>query len=234
VTSPFIARENSRNLKSLSTEKTEKNKDKIWDEWGPAGIFSILGLDAEFNYSPVGKVEITRAGKKWGIREENRWYGTRPVLKSGRSTKVLAQSSAKRYRIPELIKPDEKQQPILASLTTILGLVYTITAILLGVLTGFSSFYAITSGFELPLILLTSFLATLFVGVLVNYLWKRFRKRKYANAWVENFNKDFPLSGFVRIWDYIIYDLDEKMLEDLFTIATYGLQLNSQLSRISW
>jgi len=212
-----------KEVANLTSEEIEKNKDKIFVEWGPAGVFSILGLNVEFNYSPTSKVEITRKGRKWGLRKENRWYGTRPIVKSGRATKVLAQSSAKRYRPPELIRPEEKQPPILTSLAAILSLVYTIITIILGILTGFSSFYTITTGFELPLALLTFFLGSMFVGILVHRMWRRLRKKRYANAWVDNFNSNFPSSGFVRVWDYIIYDVDEGMLEDLLALSTYTL-----------
>jgi hypothetical protein len=211
------------NLSRLKPGEIEKHKEEIWDEWGIAGIFSILGLNVEFNYSPIDKVEITDMGKKWGLREENRWYGTRPIMEKGKEVKVLAQSSAKRYKQPELIKPEEKQPSVLTSITGILSLIYTLITISLGIATGFSSFYAIATGFELPLLILTLFLGALFVGALVHSVLRKFRRKKYANAWIKNFNNSSPDSGFARIWDFIIYDLDESMLKDLFTLSIYNL-----------
>lgn len=49
--------------------------------------------------------------------------------------------------------------------------------------------------------------------------WKR-----YANAWFKNFNKDKPLSGFIRIWDYVPKIMTENMLEELLSVATFGLE----------
>jgi hypothetical protein len=46
----------------------------------------------------------------------------------------------------------------------------------------------------------------------------------YANAWHKNFDNKFPLSGFIRIWDYSPRILTPTMLEDLHSIATYGLE----------
>jgi len=52
-----------------------------------------------------------------------------------------------------------------------------------------------------------------------NVYWKR-----YANAWFKNFNKDNPLSGFIRIWDYIPKIMTENMLDELLSVATFGLE----------
>jgi len=49
--------------------------------------------------------------------------------------------------------------------------------------------------------------------------WKR-----YANAWFKNFNKDKPLSGFIRIWDYIPKIVTENMFEELLSLTTFGLE----------
>lgn len=59
-----------------------------------------------------------------------------------------------------------------------------------------------------------------------NVYWKR-----YANAWFKNFNKDKPLSGFIRIWDYIPRIMTENMLEELLGVATFGLE--NQHTRVS-
>jgi len=212
-----------KNLKNLKSEEIENKKKEIFDEWGSVGVFSILGLTTEFNYSPTAKVEITERGKKWGLSEENRWYGTRPIMEGKRDVQILAQSSAKRYRTPDLLKPEEKQPSVLKEITGILSIISTIITVALGIATGFSSFYAITTDFELPILFLTLFFGTLFAGTVIRTLIKRFRRKKYANAWVKHFNKDFPYSGFVRIWDHIIYDVNDSMLEELIEVSTYNL-----------
>jgi len=48
--------------------------------------------------------------------------------------------------------------------------------------------------------------------------------KTYANAWFKNFNEQYPLSGFIRIWDYSPRILTYSMLEDLRNIATCGLE----------
>lgn len=210
-----------KDLIKLQPEEIEKNKNQIWDEWGIAGIFSILNLNVEFNYSPTAKVEITELGKQWGLKPEHSWYGTRPVTDPSNSIKILAQSSAYRYKPPELIKPEEKQQSTWRNILEIFLLINTTLTIILGVAAGISSVATVTSGFPLPLLILSAFLIVSFISSLSGHIFRRFRRKKYASAWIMNFNKKFPNSGFIRMWDYIIYDIEEDMLDDLFTISTY-------------
>lgn len=53
--------------------------------------------------------------------------------------------------------------------------------------------------------------------------YKKWRRKKYPNAWIKNFNKKFPDSGFVRLWDQQLYDIKEDALKDLFAVATYNI-----------
>jgi hypothetical protein len=211
------------NLKNLKPDEIEKRRDEIWKEWNVNGIFSILGLSAEFNNSPEDKVTITELGKEWGLRDENKWYGTRPVIKN-KTLKTLAETSANRFQGPELIKPEEKPQSLIASMMAMLSMINVFLMLFLGIATGFSSFYTVATGYQLPFLIVTYFLAISFLGILVLSILQRIRrKKKYPSAWIKNFNSEFPDSGFVRIWDYIIYDLEEPALVDLFRVATHRL-----------
>ncbi|KPV62441.1 MAG: hypothetical protein AOA66_1336 [Candidatus Bathyarchaeota archaeon BA2] len=46
----------------------------------------------------------------------------------------------------------------------------------------------------------------------------------YAHAWLKNFNKDYPNSGFLRIWDYALHDISDRMLEELYNVSTHLLE----------
>ncbi len=48
------------------------------------------------------------------------------------------------------------------------------------------------------------------------------RSRLYEThlaAWIKNYNKDFPLCGFARIWDYIPRSMPQWMLDELLSFA---------------
>ena len=47
----------------------------------------------------------------------------------------------------------------------------------------------------------------------------------YANAWFKNFNREKPLSGFIRIWDYIPKVITERMLSELHDVVLFGFEV---------
>lgn len=44
------------------------------------------------------------------------------------------------------------------------------------------------------------------------------RNLTFANAWFKNYNVNYQNCGFYRIWDYILKNLNDKMLNELCTI----------------
>lgn len=46
----------------------------------------------------------------------------------------------------------------------------------------------------------------------------------FAHAWFKNFNSDHPNSGFLRMWDYTLHDVSDRMLEELYNVSTYLLE----------
>lgn len=219
-----------KDLNTLTSEQIAQQINKISVEWGIGGVFSILGLNVEFNYSPTAKVEITDSGKKWGLRESNEWYGTRPIAENGDNIDILAKSSAKRYKPPELLKPEEKKD-VVESLAGITSKISAIAIILLAFFTAFFTLYSTAIGQTLPpwlqpllLVVVSLVLAALFLSLpKIQYMYSSWKKSQYPNAWIKNFNSNYPDSGFIRIWDTIIYDLKKSEIEDLFTLAIHNL-----------
>ena len=217
-------------LAKLSKKEIEDKKNEIWVEWNINGIFSILGLNAEFNSSPNEKVEVTENGKKWGLREQNRWYGTRPIAEADEGVITFAENSAKRYKPPELLGPEEKKS-VIETLTDALNKVSTAAGIFLGFLTALLTFFSFFFGSRIPLWTQSILLVAVIIGVVALFAglprlyryYKKHRPKKYPNAWIKNFNKNYPYSGFVRLWDTQIYDVSNSNLEDLFNVAKYQL-----------
>lgn len=217
-------------LKKHSVRGIKSSRTDVWVEWSVGGIFSILGINVEFNYSPTEKVEITSLGEQWGLRKENKWYGTRPIAETEHNIKILAESSAKRYKPAELIKPEEKKS-IIDNLTETTNKIAILSGILLSFLTALFTFYSILAQNQLPSWLPPLLSAIVFVVLSVFFIslpkihesYKNWRKKKYPNAWIKNFNNEFPDSGFVRLWDTQIYDVEQSDLEDLLAVATHNI-----------
>lgn len=222
--------------KKLQNKKNEENT--IWVEWGISGLFSILGLNVEFNYSPNEKVEITSSGKKWGLRDENKWYGTRPIAMEKNGIKVFAKSSANRFKPSELIKPEEKKS-VFDTFSDTVNKISVLSGIILSFITALIAYFSVIGQSQLPSWIqeLSQFLPVeilpviIFIALSVFSIslpktyekYKKWRRKKYPNAWIKNFNKKFPDSGFVRLWDQQLYDIKEDALKDLFAVATYNI-----------
>jgi len=204
-----------KNKKNLSSNESE------WVEWKFYGMFSILGLNAEFNYSPIEKVSISSRGKLWGLRTDNKWYGTRPVQEKPCDVKVLAKSSGRRIKLPQLLKPEGKdegrEERTASSIKEILNLASLYVGLLAAILGVFS--FVLVQNIVFALVPITLVLISLYL--IIPKIFRYFKPVEYANAWVKNFNRAYPNSGFVRIWDCILYDISESMLEDLLNVAMY-------------
>lgn len=133
--------------KKLQNKKNEENT--IWVEWGISGLFSILGLNVEFNYSPNEKVEITSSGKKWGLRDENKWYGTRPIAMEKNGIKVFAKSSANRFKPSELIKPEEKKS-VFDTFSDTVNKISVLSGIILSFITALIAYFSVIGQSQLP------------------------------------------------------------------------------------
>lgn len=199
-----------------------KEGEQSWVEWRFYGIFSILGLNAEFNYSPQDRVAITDEGETWKLRKENRWYGTRPIREGKESVKVLAESSANKFALPELLEVEEKKPPLINYFSKFFSLLDTLSSIIkfvLMIIAALSSLIYLTVQSELIWLINAIVIGSIFCYSLIRT--RTIKLKKYANAWIKNFNPSFPDSGFVRIWDCQLYDVTKSMLEDLFAVATH-------------
>ncbi len=214
-----------KEIKIIADEQrtSEKKGDpKYWRDWNYNGIFSILGLNCEFNNAPAEKVQITKDGTYFGLKSS--WYGTRPVPENAwDDILVLGQSTALRFKQPSLLSPEEKTSNLDDKITNIsksLTGVITLLAIVIGlgtttIIIDWLEIYNLL--FLIPIIRFAIIIYTLY------YLFKdRFRKwfpRKYTNAWVKVYNKKYPNSGFIRIWDKLVYDLTDSELEELYQVS---------------
>lgn len=227
---PFFRQGKAVKHSSKSSEEEIESKSKSWTEWGIGGAFSILGINVEFNYSPIEKVEITSTGKQWGLNEKNKWYGTRPIAEADDTIKILAESSARRFKPPELLKPEEKKS-VFDTLSETTNKISILSGILISFITALFAFYSVLGQYKLPEWLAPILFVVIFVALSlfsaslpkIHEKYKNWRRKKYPNAWIKNCNKEFPDSGFVRLWDQQLYDVKEDDLKDLFAVATYKL-----------
>jgi hypothetical protein len=197
-----------------------------WTEWQFYGMFAILGLNAEFNYSPIAKVSISDQGKDWGLSVNNLWYGTRPVQEKSDQITILAESSGRRIKFPQLLKSEgegkEKDERTISSLKEFLNVSSLYVGLLAAILAVFSSL--LIQNVVYALVPITLFLIAAFL--IIPKIWKRLKPTTYANAWIKTFNSTHPDSGFVRIWDCQLYDVSESMLEDLLNVALHNFKVN--------
>jgi hypothetical protein len=220
--------------KLLSAE----TKDIPWVEWGISGLFSILGVNVEFNYSPNEKVEITSEGNEWGLRNESKWYGTRPISEEEKGIKVLAKSSAKRLKPSELLKPEEKKS-IFDTFSDAVNKISVLSGIILSFITALIAYFSVVGQTQLPswlgefskylpveILPVSIFVVLVVFSISLPRIYEKYRlwrRKKYPNAWIKNFNEKYPYSGFVRLWDQQLYDVKDEALEDLFAVSTFKL-----------
>jgi len=48
----------------------------------------------------------------------------------------------------------------------------------------------------------------------------QFIHKTFPNAWFKNYNKQYPTCGFYRIWDFGPRNLNNRMLDELFTVIS--------------
>jgi hypothetical protein len=185
-------------------------------EWNLDGPYCVLGVIPVFMASPSSKVKITKEGKKSGLK--NQWYSNRPITKRGigfRGNLSVLGTSSPLYPISMeeiLLRKKERSlmNILIDSSSKILGLISAITAVLAalyGVLTGGALlFWVIFAIFALaPLVYLA-------------YWYAKLRK-VFASAWLKNFNSKHPESGFLRLWDFEPYRIDNEMLAELYNVS---------------
>jgi type III secretory pathway component EscR len=61
------------------------------------------------------------------------------------------------------------------------------------------------------------------VGIWVLWYRELQREKSYANAWIKSFNKNYPNSGLMRIWDFDPHYITDQMLDDLYNVSTSAL-----------
>ena len=219
-----------KNLSDSEIEKLGKLRDKTGkfaSMSGRKGCFTSLGVIPIWLEHPSSKVKITKGGRKFGLR--TRWYSNRPILLKGsnlrnRNLVVLAKTKP-RYlmSLEKSILSEQKERRLPANfvdfMSKIIGIVPAIVTSLtaLGlVLAGFGTATALPA-------LGTSVLLLLAYAV----YWLFWSRSTYASAWFINFDKRHPLSGFIRLWDFVPWRITDSMLEELYGIVLKRKELST-------
>ncbi len=201
--------------------------DKIAYRWGSGACFSILGVMPLYLEFPSSKVSITKTGKSLGLQES--WYSIRPIIIKGsdlrnNTVKILAttkplslmltKKTIFRARVRSLHEVNEREisfPSIIDSLSKFLGPIVTIGSALASVVAGLNEFAAVSS--------LVWYIISSSLFILAFTLWFFRWRERYASAWLKNFDKRHPTSGFLRLWDYRLHRITSNMLKDLYDVA---------------
>jgi len=177
--------------------KQGKVIDHAWQRGSP--LF-MLGVVPVFANAPEQAVTITREGMHLGLKY--RWSGIRPILRDT-SIKVLAESESvlSHYYVdvPEPRQPSRWER-----------FLAWVKGVRIGVRVFPPEVYAEVK-FRKPPMKPASVKATK-VGASVFH-------GRFANAWMINYNEDYPNSGFYRIWDYGPRHLADTILEELYNVV---------------
>jgi hypothetical protein len=195
--------------------RTDKNGKYVL-EWNLDGPYGVLGVIPVFMPSPSSKVKITKEGKKSGLK--NQWYSNRPIIKRGidfRGNLSVLGTSSPLYPISReeiLLRKKERSlmNILIDSSSKILGLISAITAVL-------AALYGVLIGGALLIWVIFAIFA-LAPLVYLAYWYARLRK-VFASAWLKNFNSKHPESGFLRLWDFEPYRIDNEMLAELYNVS---------------
>jgi len=196
------------------TGTDKKSKHSL--EWNLNGPYGVLGVIPIFMSSPSSKVKITRKGKNLGLK--NQWYSNRPITRRGigfRGNLSVLGTSSPLYPIStEEILLMKKERSLMNTLidssSKILGLISAMTAV-------FAALYGVLTGGALLIWVVVAIFA-LVPFVYLGYWYTKLRK-VFASAWLKNFNSEHPKSGFLRIWDFQPYKIDEEMLAELYNVS---------------
>lgn len=186
---------------------------------GRQGCFCALGVNPVW-FEHTNSVCITSKGKDFGLTTS--WYSHRPILIRGLNFQknekitVLAKSKPRFLISAEKTMLDEERQknlPKLIGLDIIAGALPSLVSLV-------SSAVAILVLFPHLEPIVVSVLAILASSVICgNVLFWTIRTRSIlASAWFKNFNKKYPRSGFVRIWDFGPERLTDDLLRDLYKV----------------
>jgi len=59
----------------------------------------------------------------------------------------------------------------------------------------------------------------LIIAIILFLIYRLYKKGFYANAWVKNYNRNYPNSGLIRLWDYSPLKINDSMLNELYQIS---------------
>jgi hypothetical protein len=171
--------------------KRNKTLDQAWKKGSP--LF-MLGIVPVFANAPEQAVTITREGERMGLK--HRWSGVRPVLVDS-SVKVLAESESV-LSVRYIDAPEPRALSWWDKFRS------WIKRVKIGVGLPSAEGYVELEFREPPKGEKVG--ATVFHGT-------------HANAWMVNYNRVYPYSGFYRIWDYGPRHITDDMLEELYSIV---------------
>jgi len=231
----------ARKFEAISDEELEKYNEKAGAErsqvykdqygkfgfrWGIGGCFSVLGVMPVFMDFPSSKVSVTDEGKLFGL--QNPWYSIRPIIiKSSilQENKPTALATSKpsylvttkktifRARV-RTIREVEERKPSLPTSTELLVKILSLIAPLASAIV---ALYSLLAGYAT---MITWFFAGVAVAIPFLYVVYRYLTREtLASAWFKNFDNQPPVSGFIRLWDFKLNRITDKMLEELHRVA---------------
>ena len=205
--------------KALNWLAIEKNQKKAELYYQTTAHMAVLGVNPVIRTASAGTVKITRKGKNFGLRYT--WSGARPIDVSKKlgfrfwwqnitSTIINDNSIPISFNLGYIPK-DER--------IIILAKSQYLTARPVILLKKRSRFRVGSAKISLPpkVDVALDNVEEEEAGPYDREFWKT-----YANAWFKNFNRSKPMSGFIRIWDYVPRVMTDNMLEDLLRISLYG------------
>ncbi|KAF5434575.1 hypothetical protein C5S35_13790 [Candidatus Methanophagaceae archaeon] len=182
--------------------ETPKKLDniEIIDDFGAnlrGAIRNILSVIPVSVHAPRRTVEITKNGKKWGLKTV--WSGMKPIVFD--------------VKIGEFVKP-------LAKIESLIG-ISEIRYDRRGARNWLKRFFSErVAGIDIGK-------GGIGIDLIEKKEENKARLRyfgEYASAWFKNFNKKEQNSGFVRIWDFSPRVITGTMKEELYRVAIYGLK----------
>lgn len=176
-------------LFNIGKKGEKKLNDDAWKNGAPVTMLGVVPI-----FAPTVKrgVNITYEGKRLGLK--HKWSGIRPILPD---TKIKSLAEAEViYSVPYLSgilskgTVDRLKKP-----TKRKGI-------------------EIEAGIP-PLKMSYKTEVNKTPEMEVN---RRFLHEVFPNAWLKNYNDNYPFSGFYRIWDFSPINFPDWMLEELYTV----------------
>ncbi len=195
---------------------------RSWERWAAFRILGVTSVSVEY---PSSKTKITKFGVSIGLK--NQWYGFRPIIIRGLNIgkkKPVGLATCK----PSLMLPKEKwirdyEKGRKIPLASFLEYMSKLTGLIPAMILALTAAVSLLSGFAW-IVTLSLATSTLLLTLAFVFYWVLFARTIHANAWLKNFNPNYPGTGFVRIWDFKIDKLTDNMLLELYRIIVARIE----------